>query len=421
MANLKIAIWYNQNNNAEVKFSEAFANNLQKCVKRYLPQTRIDVVFNEPGALRNFLVISEIQDDTKLAQLPPNNIYALHIEPNNDKLQIATAGQYLFWERHTETDEVLLYEPTSKYAKAKYWEKITDIAIEIEGEILGDDKKKGKPKVYLSVDDNYNNPDRENLKRDLTDLGYDVLPSSSLSAELDQCTQQIDEALSNASLVIHIIPPVYKIHFPENHLSLTELQCDRSAIIMQSENPPQRVISSAFEIADEENQIFVEKIQRDPLQSVGTVVLKSSIEDLKKHYKRETSGDNPFASEQKSVDVYLVSDCNNLEKEVVSALKEQRVAAPSQFKRLSFTQHLNLLGKANSVILCYSSSNPQWLAVKANDILKSRGVDLAKQFKRVVLFKSHKNLEVDGVSNVFTDVVTSVDELNTIFKQSSNN
>jgi small-conductance mechanosensitive channel len=180
-------------------------------------------------------------------------------------------------------------------------------------------------------------------------------------------------------------------------------------------------ISSAYDITDEENQIFIEKIQRDQSQTKGSIVLKSSIEDLKKYYRQKVAlSTSPLSQPDDSIDVYLVSDDSLCEQKVIKELGERRVSASSHINNISYTQHLRLLSKATSVVVCNTSNNPKWLAVKANDVLKSKGIDRAKQFEKVILYKNDKALDLETPEGVFTDVVDNLSDLHKIFNQSSN-
>jgi hypothetical protein len=424
MSNLKVVIWYNQQVEAESLFAQGFSVDIQKCLARFLPNYNIEVLHNAKGERWNFHIQSADNPGVSFDSGSKSFHYLVQIEPIDGRMANNANEQYLFWEKHYETDEVKLYRRDYKETRSKYWEKLTDIAIAIRNGEVEEDHVSSMPKVYLSLDDNHNNADRENIKRDLSDLGYQVIPNSPLSSNFSECTQQIDQALRGVQIVIHLIPPVYTIHFPESHLSLTEHQCNRSAQLMgHGDEAPLRIIwiSSAYDITDEENQIFIEKIQRDQSQTKGSIVLKSSIEDLKKYYRQKVAlSTSPLSQPDDSIDVYLVSDDSLCEQKVIKELGERRVSASSHINNISYTQHLRLLSKATSVVVCNTSNNPKWLAVKANDVLKSKGIDRAKQFEKVILYKNDKALDLETPEGVFTDVVDNLSDLHKIFNQSSN-
>ncbi len=423
MISLKLSIWFDQESASDKAFAQGFSVDLKKCLLRYLPSYNVELLMNENGGSRTFLVISansQLVVDS-LAK-GSNNLQPLQVEPTGQNA-ITAGNPMLFWDKQYETGEVRLFRRDNAQTKVGYWEKITDIAVDIHNELITPKSKSARPKVYLSQDDISHNVDRENLKRDLSDLGYEVVPAKPFSADHDQCKREIEEAFQGVSLIIHIIPPIYNIHFMDSHLSLTEHQCNVSArMVSQSNGDVMRIIwiPSAYEVTDEENQIFIEKIQRDQDQTRNTFVLKSSIEDLKKYYRQRMGASEKGDSEVTGADVYIVADDKNAELLLKQKLASIRVSTPSDFSGITFSQHLRQLAKAKSVVISYSSPNSQWLSVKANDILKSKGIDSAKHFESIVLYKAANNLETKGYEDVFSHVITNADEIAQVVSQSLN-
>lgn len=421
MTTLKVSIWFNEEMPLDKDFAEGFSADLNKCLHRYLPEHSIEVVFNKEGGAYCFLVVSvEGANATPLCLNKKKNIQPLHIKPLKQPDQ-ALGQPILFWDKQFETGEVRLYRRDIDSTKLNYWEKITDIAIDIHSEINMSSEKASKPRVYLSQEESSLNQDRENLRRDLTDLGFEVLPNKPFSLDFNTCTREVEGALRETIMVIHVVPPVYNVQFAESHLSVTEHQCNLSAkFIAEGNMDVIRIIwiPSAYEITDEDNQIFIEKIQRDQTQTRNTFVLKSSIEDLKKYYRQRIEKINPDDEHAPTADVYLVVDNVVFEANIRQQLNGLKVSSPSDFNGITFGQHLKELALAKSVVVCYSSPNKQWLAVKANDILKSKGIDSAKQFESIVLYKTSGELETKESEGVFTHIVNDSEQLAKIVKQS---
>jgi hypothetical protein len=422
MPSTSISIWFNENGSKAKAFAEGFGLDLKRCLTRYLPSHNISTELNKDATDFLFVIISKEESNDQLLQqkirdTKCKNMYLVHIEPidQSSKLSNHQVQPHLFWDKQFETAEIRYYRRDDNSTKAGYWEKITDLAIDIQSSLIVNKKEVNKPKVYLSVDDSNNSADRENLMRDLNDMVFEVLPNKPISTNFEECSLQISEALSVSKLIIHIIPPFYNVFFADSHLSLTEHQCNISAGLVYSTNSHiYRVIwiPSAYEITDEENQIFIEKIQRDHDQTRNTTVLKSSIEDLKKHYRHLLSNEfNPEGEDDGLSNLYLISDNDEVEKQVKSKFSHIKLRTPSDFKRITFSQHLNELARAKMVVVCYTTKNDEWLAVKANDILKSKGLDTSKQFERIVLMKGDSKLETSQCEGVFTDIVSGLPQL----------
>ena len=420
---MNILIWCNEKNPKSVQFAEDFKNDLGKCIKRFRTDYLIQVNSNSEQADAILIILdkSDTSDSifTKSLEhfLSKGKSYIVSISPYQTLgIDASKLPQpYIFWDKQYETGEFRLFRNNNDLV-SNSWEKITDVAVELNERQINTDKVEEKKYVYLSQDDVSHNVDRENIKRDLSDLGFEVLPDKTFSNDFKESTVQIEEALSKSILVIHIIPPIYNIHFPDHHLSLSEHQCNVSVNYLKAKvGEAIRIIwiSSAYDITDEENQVFIEKIQRDNEQTEGTTILKSSIEELKKFYRQQLEiGSKELQKKEDIVDVYLISDSSNGDNSSIrTSVESKKLNLTSGFDGITYNQHLHNLAKARIALLQYSSKNEQWLASKVNDILKSKGLDFAKPFEKVILVDSSGEDDYQQFPNVFTDVINDLAEL----------
>jgi hypothetical protein len=425
MSTTNILLLFNEKNSLPRTFADGFKDDLNKCLVRF--QIKPIIKLNGPkekGDCCCVIISSEdISDPDFIANvkdlLLEKDTLLINIDPfrtkiNQSGLQIES---FLFWEKQYETGEINVYRRDDFEYKSKYWEKVTDVAVEIQDRFSKSSDTSKRQYAYLSQDDISHKADRDNLTRDLFDLGYEVLPDKPFNLNYNECIDQIKEALGRSRLIIQIIPPVYNIHFADQNLSLTELQCNVSADYLPTNNPDGiRLIwiSSAYEITDEENRVFIEKIQRDEKQTQNSTVLKSSIEDLKKLYRQFLlqPGEEVNKSGEPD-DVYLIFDKKNIdmENEVKNLFSKKKLRVSSNQDGITYKEHLNYLAQARLVVLFYSNFNEEWLSVKTNDILKSMGIDFARDFERIVLV-NEGNLKNDELQEVvFTDVLTDINQL----------
>lgn len=428
---INILLWYNKNNHHSEDFAQGFKVDMSKGMMRFHLNFQLRV--NEPRAEGDccLLVVSsnDFADSTFMDQcrtaLATTGTFLLCIDPfEMAGLQANVSSQpFLFWDKRYETGEIRLYRRDSNETKSNYWEKITDIAVSVQSIFGNQELKKKSLYAYLSQDDISHSSDRDNLMRDLNDLGFSILPERPLSTDFETCTNEVQAALAKSKLVVHIIPPIYNIHFPDHHLSLTEHQCNISAKYMALNNSDSiRMIwiSSSYEVSDEENQVFIEKIQRDQDQTRNTTVLKTSIEDLKRHYRHLLGIKAKDSVEpSKPTDVYLILDgsSNGVESTLKGAFGKGQMAVDSNFSGITYSQHLNKLSQAGIVVISYQSDNPNWLSVKVNDILKSNGVDSARPIERVVLLKGSESLDVESLNQFFTDVFTDINQVTALVQK----
>lgn len=428
MLTTNILLLYNEKNSLLRTFAEGFKDDLHKCLVRFQmkPLFRLNSKKEQGDCCCVILSSGDISDAEFMKKvndlLTEQDTLLINIDTYNTKnnQESVRKESFLFWEKQYETGEIIVYRRDDFELKSKYWEKVTDIAVEIQDRFLKSTDTSKRQYAYLSQDDISHRADRDNLTRDLYDLGYEVLPDKPFSANFNECIDLIKNALDKSKLIIQIIPPLYNIYFTDQNLSLTELQCNVSADYLPENNPDGiRVIwiSSAYEITDEENRVFIERIQRDKKQTQNTTVLKSSIEDLKKLYRQFIlQPDKQDDKSDDSNDVYLIFDHKNIdhEDEVKSLFRKKKLRVISNQNGITYKEHLNYLAQARIVVLFYSNDNEKWLGVKSNDILKSMGIDFARNFEKVVLVNRGNLINDELQEVVFTDVVTDINQLSSI-------
>lgn len=428
MSAANIQIWYNDDNPEPTAFAGLFQDDLQKCLTRFGLTTGI-VQLNPAKGVKdenNNIVILAKDDGLSAGYLErcrnlvsdPMTLLVI-IEPvDNIALDMSSISQpLLFWDRLHATGETRVFRRDMPLSQASYWEKITDIVTELGRRSAEGRGKSSRGRVYLSQVDIIHNNDRESIKRDFNDLGYDVVPDKMLSNNIAECTGIINSALEAVQLIIHIIPHAYIPFFANQHLSLAEHQCNITAALLGGKKPEiQRIlwISASYEITDEENQIFIERIQRDPDQTRQTTVLKSPIEDLKKHYRNILRGSGgESTAESNEPDVYFVFDINSngLYGNVMDLVADRNLNIRANTGGISYNQHLRMLAAARIAVLIYSNENEQWLTVKTKDLLKSRGMDLFRPFEKIVLVKGNVNINTEPYEDGFTHILKDINGL----------
>ena len=428
MVELNLSVRYNRHDAEAEGFANEFIADLQRCLMRFAVKASISVNPNEDEHQRTVLILSHsdnIPNDANPWYTPyikgsQNLVLILSPLENSiiDNLKLSTV--HVFWERVFETGEIRKIRRSVAEAQYRYWEKVADVCLDMIADNQASTKESLAQKVYLSHGDVYVNADRENLKRDLNDLGFKVLPDKPFSTSIDECTNQIKTFLHEVELIVNIIPPIYNPFFVNQHLSLAEHQCNITAEYIKQNPNVQRIIwlPTSFEVTDEENQVFIEKLQRDPDQVAGTVVLKSPIEELKKIYRKfllSAKADNVAKAEQ--VDLYVVSDPNHSEaiNEIINSVKIGSGANVMATRPdVSYKSHIGCLAQCKNVILFYNVLNETWLKTKISEIEKSKGLDAYSPFNCIILFV-HNSLPLpSGYQNVFTHIVSSINELSAI-------
>lgn len=422
---ISLRFHFKKENKAVVAFTDTFFQDLSKCFSRF----KVSVSLSDKQELDSdgyafiFLSKQDLDDNQFINSILPFAELPNTLLINLDQIKFVDKGFPIhkfkiirFWDEIKETAELRLFRRGTTDNNAFYWEKITDIAVEIVDKLSkANEKKLGK--IFLAQTDNSQSADRDNLLRDLVELGYDVQPNKLFSLDFNECNQQVEQQLKDCTLIIHPIPLVYTKYFADKGISIVEQQTILSSkYSAEKKNEVNRIIwiPSDFDITDEENQIFVEKIQRDQDQAKNTLVLKVTLEELKKIYRKLLSGEYKHQVEKNLPDVYVVADDDD-EKRSESIIKSAHMpemAVKTNFKGITYHQHLNYLANSKVVVINYTSENEPWLTMKVNDIYKSKGMGDSKPFIKLILVKETKDLDTSAFESRFSEVhVCSIEDL----------
>lgn len=421
---INLEIVFNSANAEAFNFAECFKHDLSFCLNRFKYEVQWTNADSE--ADYRFIALSgnDFNNQGFIDKLQLDKCAPTHMLLSIDNIEAAGRFKphrflcFQFWDRIAETGEVRLFNKKDSSVKPLYWEQITDIAVEISERRMADDYTPENT-IYLAQTDNSQMSEWLNIKRDLNDIGSRVLPSKQLSTDYQECSAQIDENIRRCGILVHLIPTTYSRYFQDKKISIAELQLNLSSAIMaENGNTMRRIIwiPSDYEFSDEENQIFIEKIQRDQNQTHNTSILKVNLEDLKRAYRRILAGldtaENTDSS--KLPDIYLISDQTQTPKN--NAIKLTGIGnglkVETNYNGISYNEHLHYLANAQVIVLNYTNENMQWIKVKVDDIIKSPGLETSKPNKKLILIKNDSTLNTNQFESVFDEIkVVDSDEI----------
>jgi len=208
---------------------------------------------------------------------------------------------YEFYEIDPATKRPVEYgQDLGRNKDQRYWNTLYDLAWEIK-EVLTKAKKRNnaptagridvfskvapppKGTVYLAETTYDRREDRNNIKRELQDRGYEILPDRELPLVSPDYENAVREHLRRSRLSIHLIGDSYGT-IPEraNNRSIVELQNELAAERSVATGFPRLIWLPEGLLPKEDRQAtFIEELKTRLDQQKGAELLQTSLEELK--------------------------------------------------------------------------------------------------------------------------------------------
>lgn len=244
-----------------------------------------------------------------------------------------------------------------------------------------------KGTVYLAQTIWDLNDERDQIKRELEDRGYQTLPDTDLSPYiLPNYEDAVRECVGRAKLSVHLIGEKYGL-IPEG--------ASRSVIHLQNEIAAERSHSEAFRRLlwlpvgltphEPQQQLFVEQLKTSSEMQQGAELLQTPLEELKTIIQKrlKSNGKETEARPGKrSPKIYLI--CDRRDGEAVAPLidyldsKKYEVLLPILDEGADETQafeiHNNNLKECDAVLIYYGNAQQLWFEYKWRELKKLVGL-----------------------------------------------
>jgi hypothetical protein len=247
-----------------------------------------------------------------------------------------------------------------------------------------------KGTVYLAETTSDLRDRADQLRRDLLQHGYSVLPAAPLPHIAGEAEAAIRAGLARSQLSIHLIGRNYSLVPEGGQLSLIELQ-HKLATERSSDQGFQRLAWVPFgqQTTDERQKNVIKTIAGDPTGDTRADFLETIFEDLRtvvmerlaRAQKVEAPPDAPGASVPM---LYLISDQRDAEtiQPWADALFEQKIEVARPLfdgteLELREYQEENLR-LCDGVVIFYGSANELWLQRKLREVQKAKGYGRTK-------------------------------------------
>jgi hypothetical protein len=385
-----------------------FADVLEERIRN----TAVLISVLSPGYLQSDWCLGELREFCSLADetggllvgdsMRVFKVVKTHVERAQHPLEFQKQLGYEFYEIDKVTLRPIAFgQELGRNRDQRYWSKLDDLAWDVK-QLLSTINPRAKTPapgsvfcraqgtIYLAQTTTDLSGERDQIKRELQNRGYDILPARELPFISPNYEEAVRECVGRAKLSVHLIGGSYGI-VPEGAGS-------RSIVRLQNDVAAERKRDGAFSrllwmpvglTPQEEVQAqFIEHLRTDAATQQGAELLQTPLEELKNviqlrlssnghHSKDEPAGKTPAK-------IYLIFDKRDLEG--VLPLNEYLVDKHYQVllpliddegldDSEGFEIHKDNLAQCDAVLIYYGNANQVWLEYKRRDLKKIVGLD----------------------------------------------
>jgi hypothetical protein len=367
----------------------------------------------------NFLHLDQLNPTKGLPR-----IFKVHLEPAKDVLKpdcIEELLSYIFYEKSVINRKIKSLNFGSKQNNLTIYGRLLDLAYDIASSLTEDQTKKPRKSehqgyIYLGL----TNPDqmesRDDIRRELQQIGYKVLPLKSLPANEEEFRKVLNNYLEISDSVIQLMSTQYGDIPKGFKYSISDLQ---NRIIKDfkskdlSHQPKYYIWMPAAKIINDQRQsLHLKRIKHDDAGN-STEIIETPLESFKTIVVNRLKA----AKELKKVDYGNIFQVYLITEETVSTEVDKlyTTLSSSGLKVLTldfseqagiYARHLQKLRDCDSVIVFQQESNQFWLDSKIRDLVKSPGIGRLKPFKKVLIVaKNQPNQTLLGMIKTRTEVI----------------
>jgi hypothetical protein len=386
-----------------------FADVLEERIKK----TAVVISILSPGYLQSDWCIGELKEFCRLAdqtgglvvgdRMRVFKVVKTHVEREQHPPEFQKQLGYEFYEVDKTTQRPVAFgQELGRNRDQRYWSKLDDLAWDVKQVLSVINPRARIPSpipvfsqsqgtIYLAQTTRDLSEERDQIKRELQNRGYDILPDKELSFISPNYEEAVRECVGRAKLSVHLIGGSYGI-IPEGAGS-------RSIVRLQNEIAAERSRREAFSrllwmpvglTTQEEAQAqFIENLRTDAATQKGAELLQTPLEELKSVIQTRLSGNGhkPEAEPAGATPpkIYLIFDKRDLEgvlplNDYLSVEKNFQVLFPliddeDADDAQAFDIHKDNLMQCDAVLIYYGNANQVWFEYKRRDLKKIVGLD----------------------------------------------
>ncbi|MBN2212754.1 MAG: hypothetical protein JW723_00790 [Bacteroidales bacterium] len=318
-----------------------------------------------------------------------------------------------------------------EHPEEKFWFKLIDLVYDIQNslELLSDEdaqKSQSKKYVYLAETSFDQSDNRDEIRRELQYLGYNILPLISLPNDGEKIEALIKNYIDKSVISIHLMGAFYGDMIKKSKYSLIDLQNRLVREYVENSNTEQNRliwIPSDLKITDQRQSLYLNRLKRDESKE-NTEIIEAPIEVFKTVLKSKLREiDKPERKKSGNKKVYLV--CENQNKSELSGI--YRIFSENNLDIIEqdfdtqkaglITTHKQNLIEADAVLIYHGNSSKLWLNSKVQDLVKAPGFGKEKPFLGIGII-SRDNID-DNIGRFLQEErVIKSDKLDEAFSRS---
>ena len=281
----------------------------------------------------------------------------------------------------------------------RYWDKFEDLAQDISAQItklraLSQETAASPPHstndhekatIYLAETTGDLTLERDRVKRELSQLGYRVLPDKELPLQGPKLIETVSDYLQQARLSVHLIGAHYGIVPELEDRSITRIQHDLAEARGHDSRFRRLIwVPNELEVKESRQQAFIEYLSNSPVALRNAELLREKLEDLKTIIQNQLAALHAQAEGEKAggdqTYIYLV--CEQRDLDLIQPLYQHlydagfEVMLPATGEN-AIEDNLQNLRECDALLVYYGHGNERWLRTQFGEFSKVAG-DRAK-------------------------------------------
>lgn len=329
------------------------------------------------------------------------------IPPEEHPPPLHTMLGYEFYEIDPETGHPLEFDEIfGPEAVKRYWTRLNDLAYEIR-DLLEQLRERGGraaaaaahegATLYLAETTYDLQDERDQILRELQQLGHTVLPNRALPLRKPELAAQVRADLARCDLAIHLVGADYGVVPEAAEESLIVLQNMLAAEHSAQTGLPRLIwLPPRLVISDERQRIFVEALRHEAAVQQGADLLETPLEDLKTQIRDKLVPREEDPAPSRDTDrpplVYLLCDERDLD--ALAPLEDHLFERGFEVRLPLFEgdeaevreDHRENLSLCDAVLIYYGEAGEAWLRGKLRDLRKAPGYGRSTPFRASAVY-----------------------------------